>query len=265
MCLVCPVCGGDLIKGEKSYVCPANHTYDIARAGYVNLLTPGGKHTPEPGDNKEMIAARTAVMDKGYYKTVFGCLKEILDGERRPFILDAGCGEGSITRFLKDFLKEAYVIGMDISKNAVAAAGKKSKGIEYIAASCKKIPVKSSSVDYIINAFAPANYPEFLRVLKPSGKLIKITPGEKHLFSLKAMLYDNPYLNPSDNEIPDGFTLLDEYKAESQFTVEGGDIENLIKMTPYYYKTDPGRLNEVFSLPSLTTGLCFSVRVFKKK
>ena len=36
--LICPVCGEKLEKTEKSYVCPKNHSFDVARSGYVNLL-----------------------------------------------------------------------------------------------------------------------------------------------------------------------------------------------------------------------------------
>ena len=39
MKFICPICGKELNKAERSYVCEANHSFDIARQGYVNLLT----------------------------------------------------------------------------------------------------------------------------------------------------------------------------------------------------------------------------------
>ena len=37
--LLCPVCGMPLRKYDRSYVCENRHGFDVARQGYVNLLT----------------------------------------------------------------------------------------------------------------------------------------------------------------------------------------------------------------------------------
>ena len=37
---------------------------------------------------------------------------------------------------------------------------------------------------------------EFLRVLRPGGRLIYAVPGAEHLFQMKAVLYEKPYKNP---------------------------------------------------------------------
>ena len=48
---ICPVCGGALLKNEKTYSCGKGHSFDIAKSGYVNLLPSSGKgkrqHTEE--------------------------------------------------------------------------------------------------------------------------------------------------------------------------------------------------------------------------
>ena len=50
--LICPVCGNELTKKDKSYVCTQNHSFDMARQGYVNLLTVSQKHSLTPGDTR---------------------------------------------------------------------------------------------------------------------------------------------------------------------------------------------------------------------
>ncbi|MFQ6977198.1 MAG: putative RNA methyltransferase [Oscillibacter sp.] len=35
--LRCPVCAGALEKRAGAYLCPKNHSFDIAKSGYVNL------------------------------------------------------------------------------------------------------------------------------------------------------------------------------------------------------------------------------------
>ena len=39
MDLICPICGSKLNTFDKSLVCAGHHCFDIARQGYVNLLT----------------------------------------------------------------------------------------------------------------------------------------------------------------------------------------------------------------------------------
>ena len=39
MKLICPICGMELNKDQRSYTCPNHHSFDMARQGYVNLLT----------------------------------------------------------------------------------------------------------------------------------------------------------------------------------------------------------------------------------
>ena len=64
---VCPLCGKALTRTEKSCVCPAGHSFDLAKEGYCHLLPANRKHSKAPGDDKDMAAARSAFLSKGYY------------------------------------------------------------------------------------------------------------------------------------------------------------------------------------------------------
>ena len=46
----------------------------------------------------------------------------------------------------------------------------------------------------------PFNEREVARVLAPEGSLYTVVPGARHLFGLKEVLYDTPYLN--DEKLP---------------------------------------------------------------
>lgn len=63
--LTCPVCGGVLHREERSLRCGAGHCYDLARQGYVNLLRTNQSKAKRHGDDKRMVAARTAFLDAG--------------------------------------------------------------------------------------------------------------------------------------------------------------------------------------------------------
>ena len=97
----CPLCAAPLTRGERAYVCPGGHSFDRSAAGYVHLLPANRKHSQNPGDDKAMVAARSAFLEKGYYSP----LREALCGLAlrdtadlpAPALLDSGCGEGYYT------------------------------------------------------------------------------------------------------------------------------------------------------------------------
>ena len=59
----CPVCGAALTREVRTLRCPAGHSYDLAKEGYVNLLPANYRHSASPGDDREMVAARTRFLD----------------------------------------------------------------------------------------------------------------------------------------------------------------------------------------------------------
>lgn len=262
--LKCPTCGKPLKKQEKSYICAQGHCYDIARSGYVNLLPPNRKRTLFPGDNADMIAARVALMDSGYYDALGECVCKILQDKSTATVLDIGCGEGYISRIIKLRYPKTHIMGIDISKFAVDAASKRCKDNLYCVASSAALPVCSGSIDVIINTFAPIDTGELDRVLTKDGILIKIVPAPQHLWHLKELLYENPYQNPEDTFSPQGYTLKQKIVVESMFETKGKQIESLLQMTPYYYKTAKESLDRIIALPSLITKLSFCVMVFCK-
>ena len=97
--LTCPVCGGALHREERSLRCGAGHCYDLARQGYVNLLRTNRSKDKRHGDDKRMVAARTAFLDAGYYAplrdAIAAAATEYTTGDAG--VLDAGCGEGYYT------------------------------------------------------------------------------------------------------------------------------------------------------------------------
>lgn len=105
--LVCPVCGGALLRTERQYTCPAGHSFDVAKEGYVNLLCTS-KPADKMGDSKESAAARHAFLERGYY----GCLKEALTPLLHGNVLDICCGEG----YYDSVPADGALYGFDLSK-----------------------------------------------------------------------------------------------------------------------------------------------------
>src|ERR1700676_4460030 len=94
--LLCPVrdCHLPLARAEGRLVCPRNHSFDIARRGYINLLQPQERRSRQPGDTVAAVAARRRLHDRGVTQPLFLAIKRTLAASSRDTVLDAGCGDG---------------------------------------------------------------------------------------------------------------------------------------------------------------------------
>ena len=93
----CPLCLRNLERSEGRYHCSSGHSFDVASAGYTHLLPANRKHSKNPGDDKEMVAARAAFLERGHYAPLLSALcAAVLDQvtASSPVLLDSGCGEG---------------------------------------------------------------------------------------------------------------------------------------------------------------------------
>ena len=268
--LMCPVCGKELFRGKTNRYCENGHNYDISRFGYVNLLMASGKG--RHGDDRLMVRARKEFLDKGYYDRLSELISELVvryipDGGD---IIDAGCGECKYTydilKALEKSEKSVSIAGIDISKEALAVGGRRSMDIDLAVASARKLPFCDKSADVILSIFAPFETGEFSRVLKNDGCVIRAFPLERHLIELKELIYDKPYLNKASSMEEEGFVITDRYELKYSVEIENGaDIENLFKMTPYYYKTSEEDQKKLKNASYLKTSLEFGVIVYQKK
>lgn len=196
--LICPVCHGSLAREGGALVCAQRHTFDRAREGYVNLL-----RTRRTGDSKEMLLARRAFLDRGYYAPLARRVCEavrayLIDnpGDADPVrLLDAGCGEGYYLAQLmhapadEDPPRQVTYIGLDSSKEAIRLARTRCGDAFFVVADLQaEIPVVSQSLHVLLNIFAPRHIDEFVRVLAPDGLLLCVIPAPDHLIELRERL-----------------------------------------------------------------------------
>lgn len=234
---ICPNCGAPLLPGERVWKCENNHSFDVARQGYVNLLTVGQKRSLHPGDTREQVLARQAFLDGGWYEPIMSALCKLArDYHCADPILDVGCGEGSYSTRLQTALG-AELWGVDISKEAVRCAAARHKDAGWLCATAAHLPVKSGSAGLLTSLFAVTAAEEFHRVLRPGGKYIQVLAAEDHLLGLKSIIYPRLIRKEKDStpQIP-GFRLLESRKARFSFTVEGAQVQNLLYMTPHVYR-----------------------------
>lgn len=271
---ICPVCRKKLERSGACMKCVNGHSFDIARKGYVNLLTTAKRNPKLAGDNADMVKARTRFLDMGYYNALAEKLRTVtaheLQGKDRPVIVDSGCGEGFYTSALAK-IQTAAVFGIDISKHAVAhcasrihIAGMTNCGLAV--ASAFQLPFADEFADAVISVFAPVCNDEYSRVLKKQGALVVVSPSPKHLFELKAAVYDKPYENKPNIYSLDSFEKADELLLEYKAHIASPeDIRSLFMMTPYYYKTSEEGMARLRALDSIDITCGFVIQVYHKK
>ncbi len=270
---ICPICKGELEVFEHSLKCEHGHSFDISAEGYTHLLPANKMNSKIPGDSKEMAASRSEFLDKGYYEPLLQKLKETvlkLAKSSDFALLDCGCGEGyytsSIAKELKNRISTAKTVGFDISRPSVKRAAKRGKETEYAVASVFDIPVKNESFDVLINVFSPLSIEEYYRVLKKNGYYIYVVPAARHLWQLKAAIYDTPYENKEENTPYSGFEHTEKIPVRYSVLIENQkDIFSLFQMTPYYWKTSAKGSEKVKALQSLKTEVAFDIHIYKKQ
>ncbi len=247
---VCPVCGGKFTAESHCLRCQTGHSFDIAKRGYVNLLM---KQHAGSGDDAIMVRARREFLNSGRYLPLRNAISAIL-AENLPndgVFLDAGCGEGWYAEGFRDALPNAKILGVDISKEAVDHAARR-PGMGFAVGSVFRLPIADHSVDAVVSVFSPFCASEFERVLKPGGKAVAVVPLPRHLFALKAAVYEHPYEN--DDVRPDAGNLKQISEKTVKFVMKlqkNEEIASLFAMTPYYYKTadsDREKLQKVETL-----------------
>lgn len=278
--LICPLCASPLSKNDKQLGCQHNHCFDIAKQGYVNLLPVQQKRSKTPGDDKAMVLARQQFLNAGYYQPladkIASLLKAHITGNKTRGInlLDAGSGEGYYSDQIFEYLSNAGIenllmYGIDISKPAVIEACKRSKQISWLVSSLRSIPLKDQSLDAIISVFSPIQAAEFAKKLSANGYLAVVTPGDKHLLSLKEKLYDE--VKPFDENKPislleSDWALIEKQKLSYELNLENQQqIQSLLTMTPHTWRISPERKARLNDLNELCCEADFLITLWQKK
>jgi 23S rRNA (guanine745-N1)-methyltransferase len=261
--LCCPNCREPLQKKERTFCCSRGHSFDIAASGYCNLLL-SSRSGDRVGDDKQMVLARRAFLDRGYYQPLADVLcAHLCEWAARPVsVIDAGCGEGYYTRQMAQALQNSeklrQMVGLDISKSATQYAAKRDHLTQYITASTYQMPIADRSADFLVSLFAPTPAKEFARVLRPDGMVMCVVPGEMHLWELKCAVYDTPYRNREEKHHLEGFDLVDRKSIEYTVTIDRPeDIRTLFAMTPYSHRTPAEGKRRLNALETLTVTLSF--------
>jgi len=215
----------------RTFGCSRGHRFDRARDGSVDLVRPGHPRR-ESGDDADMVRARRAFLDGGRYAVLADGLRVIADRLAPATVLDVGCGEGTFTAALCAPGRE--VVALDLAKAGVRLAARRlGSAATCCVAGVAEIPVVEGSCDLVTSVMSPTHEAEFLRVLRPGGRCLVVSPGPDHLDGIRRLLYAD--YRPHDGEVPltDRLTAIAVDRLRSEQVLTRAEAELVWAMTPY--------------------------------
>lgn len=243
--LACPRCGDELLLTAPAAACPRGHSFDVARQGYLNLL---GGPQPHHADTPAMVAARGRVLASGAFDGVAEAVAEALVGSQE--VLEVGAGTGWYLGRALGAFPEATGVALDISTAAAKMAARVPRVAAIVADVWHPLPLLSGSVDAVLCVFAPRNGAEFRRVLRPSGRLVVVTPNPGHLATVRGR-YGLLDIDPSKDErlaaTLTGFVQTTQVRTTSCTDADADLVRDVIGMGPNAFHTEvnatPGSLD----------------------
>jgi 23S rRNA (guanine745-N1)-methyltransferase len=268
--LACPLDGTPLHCTGSAWTCASGHSFDIASHGYTNLLPVQNKRSRDPGDSKEMVAARRRFLTAGFYQPIAAAVSRAvladLPADATISCLDAGCGEGYYLRQLAAPDKQTLaLLGLDISKWAVLSAAKQDRRPSWVVGSNANLPVLPGTLDRVLCMFGFPVYAEFARVLKPGGLLLQVDAGPDHLRELREIIY--PSLKPertADLHTPEGFSRLPTETLRFSIDLTSAEqIADLLAMTPHLYRAKAEGRAQAAALTALSLSVDVRLMCFE--
>lgn len=182
--LACPHCAQPLTQEGASLCCPAHHTFDVAKQGYVNLLA---GPQPKNADTPAMVDARARFLASGAYDRIADDVARRV--RHSGVIAEIGAGTGFYLSHALEQSPDARGLALDVSVAAAKRAAKAHPRMASVVADAwETLPLRPSRLGAVASIFAPRNMAEFARILADGGLLVVVTPNQGHLASLRDQL-----------------------------------------------------------------------------
>lgn len=164
-----------------------------------------------------------------------------------PLVVDIAGGTGYYLGRVLDGHPEFRGLTLDLSPLAARRAARSHpRAAAGTADAWAAFPVRTASADVVLSIFGPRNGPEMLRVLRPGGVLVVVTPQPGHLVQLRDALGMIGIAERKDERLDAqlaGFELVARTAFEYTVALGRDDIRNEVLMGPSAHHLDPVELD----------------------
>ena len=183
--LVCPHCRQPLVVADRMARCASGHSIDMARQGYLNLL---GRAQGRNADTPDMVESRGRFLASGAYDPIARTLVDHLPPDASA-VVEVGAGTGWYLAQALDARPDAEGLGIDVSVPAAKRLARcHPRASAVVADAWQPLPLADACADVVLSVFAPRNPEEFVRILRPGGVVVTVTPRPGHLASARERL-----------------------------------------------------------------------------
>ncbi len=238
--LACSVrdCGQPLTRRDRALVCPAGHSFDIARSGYINLLQPQDRRSLSAGDSKAAVDARAALDQTGVGRGIIDAVIHTITAlplTAEAVVVDLGSGTGEMLGGLAK-ARPIDGIGIDLSVPAVELSARRYPSLTWLVANAdRRLPLLDGSVDVVLSIHGRRNPSECARVLEARGVLIVVLPAADDLIELRAVVQgeavERDRVDAMLAEHAESFEVAERLPIREQLTLERDALLNLLRGT----------------------------------
>jgi 23S rRNA (guanine745-N1)-methyltransferase len=269
--LACTVrdCGLLLERRGATFLCARNHSYDVARRGYINLLQPQDRRSLDAGDSREAVEARARLLAAGIGRT-------ILDGfvERstrlvapRGVVADLGSGSGELLALMSERM-EVVGVGIDLSTAAIEHAARNHPALTWVVANAdRRLPLLDRSVDLVVSMHGRRNPEECARVLIQAAHLVVAVPAPDDLVELREQVQGRAVERDRAESLilehSIRFELIERFALREQRLLDKTTLRDLLRGT--YRGERVSAAARIDALESLRVTLASEVLVFAVK
>jgi len=223
--------------------CTEGHSFDVARAGYVNLILGHGGRA-RMGDTGDMVRARAEFLDAGHMEPVAAAVAEAVAAcHPGPGCLaELGSGTGAYLHAARERLAQTApeppcAWGFDLSKAAATVAARRHRDLGFAVADvASRIPLLDSAAGALIAVFAPRPAAECARVLAPGGCLVAAFATPLHLQGLRhrwdLLSVGEGKLEALTERLARWFRAGEARTVEYEIELAPADAERLVAMGP---------------------------------
>jgi 23S rRNA (guanine745-N1)-methyltransferase len=207
-------------------VCARQHSFDIARSGYINLLQPQDRRSKHPGDTDAAVAARRRLHERGVTQPLLRGIAALLNANADDVVLDAGCGDGFYLGTLAQEVRfEAH--GIDISTRAIDLAARRFREAEWIVGNADRLlPYADNAFSIVLSVTGRRNAAESARVMRGRGKLLVAVPAPDDLIELRGTGKDRAARTVA--MFADNFTLLDQQRVTTAADLDAAAVQDVL-------------------------------------
>lgn len=267
--MTCPICHSDLTWDNNQVRCTANHSFDLAKQGYINLAP----NHHEAHYNSELFTARHQIMqDASLYAGIYQAILDLLiakgvDLAQARNLIDLGTGEGTHLHQLAQAWQGQVdnqdqmpqFLGLDLAKDGIGSAAKHYTSALWVVADLSRLPFKEASIDGALTILSPSNYPALQKVLADKGWMIKIIPGANYLKEMREIILAEEDQTQDSTASIEKFQQAFDHFGQTDFKREvplnSDQMADLVKMTPLMWHASEDQVKEALELDKITIDL----------